>query len=161
MLAFAVPKVAIIFIQRCVLQLASAVQVCCMSYLHAYGSSSCTGCCAPAERLRVLLLTNTTRMLTDPVMCLMNMCIDRSLANCCSQSFCGQNVETRFRIRVSTGVLKTSRLPTWVAKPTPKFCWMRFCVGSPLVTKFLGGQVIFFLGRTCSCWMHCSKLIHG
>ncbi len=35
----------------------------------------------------------------------------------------------------STGVLKTSRLPTWVvnfAKPTPKFGWMRFCVGSPL-----------------------------
>ena len=49
----------------------------------------------------------------------------------------------------STGVLKTSRLPTWVVNfgrspPTPKFCWIRFCVGSPLVTQFLCGQVISF-----------------
>ncbi len=37
------------------------------------------------------------------------------------------------------------RLPTWVVNsPTPKFCWMQFCVGSPLVTKFLCGQVNLF-----------------
>ncbi len=65
-----------------------------------------------------------------------------------NHSVCPVTVPHTARNQGSTGVLKTSGLPTWVvnfAKPTPKkFCWMRFCVGNPLVTKFMCGQVNFF-----------------
>jgi len=54
---------------------------------------------------------------------------------------------TNFGSQGSTGVLKTSRLPTWVVNfgvGFAGFCWMRFCVGSPLVTQLLCGQVNLF-----------------
>ena len=54
-----------------------------------------------------------------------------------------------FRILLSAGLDRghqTSRLPTWVVNFGVGFCWMRVCVGSPLVTKFLCGQVVF-------CWI--------
>ena len=64
-----------------------------------------------------------------------------------------QSVKENCRLIVSVRVRQGSSKPvgcppgSWIlgwASPTPKFWWLRFCVGSPLVTKFLCGQVIFF-----------------